>query len=972
MKKSLLLTCNILFIACLFIPALLPAQATQQWVQRYNGRGYGDDVASASVLDASGNIYVTGSSVGSSTNKDYATIKYDASGNQVWEARYNGSGNGVDSARAIAVDASGNVYVTGFTTSSGTGKDYATIKYNSSGVQQWVSIYSGPSGSTADDIATSIVVDGSGNVFVTGISYDGTNPDCATIKYNAFGGQVLALTYNGPANSYDQGASIALDGSGNIYVLGTTETGSPQGLNFLTLKYNATGVQQWVNRYNGADYSEYGQGLVVDASGNVYVTGSSYEPNNGVNSWDIATVKYNTSGVQQWVTTYNGPANDADRPASIKLDNSGNVYITGNSIGIGSGKDYVTIKYNSTGVAQWIERFNGTGNGDDSPTSVDVDAAGNVYVTGTSYYGGVATDMDFLTLKYNTAGTLQWNQIHGNYGTDGGTSVKVDASGNVYAVGYFYDLNNNYNNTDYMVIKYNSAGAQQWDTQYNGPGFGADAASAMVVDAAGNVYVTGTTTPRASGKDIITIKYDAAGVQQWMQVYNGTGNGVDSARAIAVDASGNVYVTGFATGSSTGKDYAIIKYNSSGTQQWVSIYSGPSGSTADDYASSIVVDGSGNVFVTGISYDGTNPDCATIKYNSGGVQVWAVRYNGSANSYDQGASIALDASGNIYVAGTTETGPPQGLNFLILKYNATGVQQWVNTYNGANMSEYGKGLVVDASGNSYITGSSYEPNNGVDSYDIATVKYNPSGVQQWVTTYNGPANDDDIPASIKLDNSGNVYVTGSSIGNGSGKDYVTIKYNTTGVAQWIQRFNGAGNGDDSPTSVDVDAAGNVYVTGMSTIGSGNTDFRTLKYNPAGNQQWAISYNGPASTSDAAAAVGLDAAGNVYVTGGSAGNGTGDDFATIKYSQPLGINDIDNNLSLQLYPNPTSGIFTVVSDNANSNSTISITNTLGQTIMEQKVTAQKTKIDLSNQPSGIYFVTMSDGANGVVMQKVSKM
>src|SRR5262249_411726 len=125
-----------------------PAGVQQDWVALYNG-GYGLDIAYAVAVDGSGNVYVTGSSVGpGSCNldcNDYATIKYDASGQQQWVARYNGPANDDDHASAIAVDASGNVYVTG--SSIGTtwpDFDYATVKYDSSGQQQWVARYSGP------------------------------------------------------------------------------------------------------------------------------------------------------------------------------------------------------------------------------------------------------------------------------------------------------------------------------------------------------------------------------------------------------------------------------------------------------------------------------------------------------------------------------------------------------------------------------------------------------------------------------------------------------------------------------------------------------------------------------------------------------------------------------------------------------------------------------------------------------------
>ena len=120
------------------------AGGAQQWVARYDGPASSDDVANALAVDGSGNVYVTGWSTGSGTGYDYATVKYNAAGVQQWAARYDGPASGDDYAGALAVDGSGNVYVTGYSAGSGTGYDYATVKYNAAGVQQWAARYDGP------------------------------------------------------------------------------------------------------------------------------------------------------------------------------------------------------------------------------------------------------------------------------------------------------------------------------------------------------------------------------------------------------------------------------------------------------------------------------------------------------------------------------------------------------------------------------------------------------------------------------------------------------------------------------------------------------------------------------------------------------------------------------------------------------------------------------------------------------------
>ncbi|MBA3725750.1 MAG: SBBP repeat-containing protein, partial [Armatimonadetes bacterium] len=114
---------------CLFALATTGiGQVTEAWVARYSGPVNGNDAAYALAMDAAGNVYVTGWSWGGGTSFDYATIKYDSNGNQLWVARYNGTGNYSDEAYALAVDAAGNVYVTGASVGAGTSYDYATIE----------------------------------------------------------------------------------------------------------------------------------------------------------------------------------------------------------------------------------------------------------------------------------------------------------------------------------------------------------------------------------------------------------------------------------------------------------------------------------------------------------------------------------------------------------------------------------------------------------------------------------------------------------------------------------------------------------------------------------------------------------------------------------------------------------------------------------------------------------------------------
>ena len=428
---------------------------------------------------------------------------------------------------------------------------------------------------------------------------------------------------------------------------------------------------------------------------------------------------------------------------------------------------------------------------------------------------------------------------------------------------------------------------EAWVARYNGPGNGDDEANAIAVDRASNVYVTGYSWGSGSGRDYTTIKYDSVGQQQWVSTYNGPANDDDMAAAITVDGAANVYVTGASLNSDGDLDYATIKYNSAGQQQWVARYNGAGGQFHVDSAVGIAVDSSGNVYVTGTSEGaGTGFDYATIKYDSAGQEQWVARYNGIASA------LALDGSGNVYVIGSS-TGIGTSLDYATVKYNSAGQQQWVATYNGSgNGNDIASAIALDASGNVYTTGVNSESR-------YATVKYDSAGQQQWVATY--PATS---AAAVAVNASGNVYVTGYST-SCTNYDYTTIKYNSAGQDQWVARYNGPGNDDDRATAIAVDSSGNVYVTGQSLDSNAlYFEYATVKYNEAGQEQWVARYNGPGTGENYARAIAVEASSNVYVTGFSAGSGTDFDYATIKYAQTAGVVEAKDTQGPTPTPTPT--------------------------------------------------------------------
>lgn len=244
-------------------------------------------MAEAVVTDGAG-VYVTGHSRGADTGDDYATVAYDAAtGYELWVRRYNGPGGQADRSSSVAAYGT-RIYVTGESVGSDTDADYATVAYDAAtGAQLWVRRYRGAAGS--DDIARSLATDGPG-VYVTGQSlWSDKRADYATVAYDADSGAPLWVgKYDGPGGGYDDAQSVATDGTG-VYVTGHS-LGPGRNGDYATLAYDAaSGARIWIERYYGPGHGyDDAHSVATDGQG-VYVAGES---RGSGTSFDYATVVY--------------------------------------------------------------------------------------------------------------------------------------------------------------------------------------------------------------------------------------------------------------------------------------------------------------------------------------------------------------------------------------------------------------------------------------------------------------------------------------------------------------------------------------------------------------------------------------------------------------------------------------------------------------------------------------------------------
>lgn len=505
----------------------------------------------------------------------------------------------------------------------------------------------------------------------------------------------------------------------------------------------------------------------------------------------------------------------------------------------------------------------------------------------------------------------------------------------------------------------NSQVIQDWSAVYNGPNNFNDVSNSLVIDNLGNVYVTGYSNVNfiPPNSDYCTVKYNSLGVQEWIAMYNGNANGQDYSNNITIDVLGSVYVTGQSESIAGGLDIVTIKYNPAGIQQWVAVFDGSL--AVGEKGVKVIVDNSGNIFVGGYVFRGPvttmSDDIVILKYNSSGILQWSTYYNNPANQEDQLTCMAIDELGNIYAAGHSSQGSGINDDYVTIKLNSNGVQQWVKTYNGpGNDDDNISSLVVDKQGNVIVTGYSI----GSDTYrDYATIKYTFSGAEQWISRYSFSANVSDNATGIVVDSLGNSYVTGTSSSAAA-----TVKYNSLGIQQWAARYEGA-----TSSGIVIDNLMNTYITGESFSFPNGQECTIIKYNSFGVQKWINKYKFNNNTGNSGRDIKIDNSGKVYVTGSTYATVPNNyDFLTLKYSQePTNTNSVQNQIpnkfSLeQNYPNPFNPVTNIeFSLSEKSYVTLKIFDVRGkqmQELVNQNFAAGKYRYDFNAEslPSGTYF------------------
>ncbi|MCC7302460.1 MAG: T9SS type A sorting domain-containing protein [Bacteroidia bacterium] len=469
-------------------------------------------------------------------------------------------------------------------------------------------------------------------------------------------------------------------------------------------------------------------------------------------------------------------------------------------------------------------------------------------------FAGIAV---FAVINNADAQSLLWANHYntGNSDNESGGDVHYGGDARIYVSG----VKNLNSNTDAILVSYTTSGTQNWVAGYNGNGGGADipysvrtygSGSTIAIYTAGKTYYNGT-----NGTDALLLKYNLSGTLQWAKNWNNTGSSTDIAYHMDIDGSGNIYTCG--TTGTNQDDVILLKYNSSGTIQWSLVWNSTYGADRPHFVK--VNSGGTYVYVAGTTNSTSNGrDVFLMKVNASTGQIvsgWPKIWNGAGNSHDEGAWLDLDASENIYIAGST-TNSGGDLDALVLKYNSSGTLQCSYTYAGsAGMNDAFVSLdavEVGAGFELYATGYTNIIVPNTCDLNWLTVKLNSSCANAWTATYVGPGgicpNPPDAAFMVKASpTTGKPFVSGLSgetTANG-GVNYTTIQYNiSTGVQDWFATYNrvsGQSYADNPagkyPREVVYNgcyAKDEVYITGTSFESGGvYNDATTIKYGYTG-------------------------------------------------------------------------------------------------------------------------------------------
>lgn len=944
-------------------------QIASQWETTLNGIGDFGDQFNSVVVGANNDIFVTGYTVNANTDRDLFVAKYNSSAQLQWKKTFAGTGGGPDEGKKIVLHPNGNLIVSGYLNNRSVGNDFFTAMIKTNGDTVWTRNYNSPTTNLYDE-PNAITIDGQGNIVVVGDSDRDPSPilnnDYLTVKYSSAGALLWTVRYNSTANDNDRAMAVVTDASNNIYVAGRVFNGGDD--DFVTIKYNATGVQQWSKKYDNGG-TDRPTSIGIDQSGLVYVVGRS---NNGTDD-DFRLLIYTGAGVQQATAFYDVAGHD--RPIDMVVLPSGGCVVTGRSDGnpaIGINYDIHTVAFSATGSKLWTGIFQGSALNDDIPSAIKLGSNGSVLVTGfTDGDNTTAIKNDVVYLQYSNTGAVLAQQLY--KGTpdynDEGMDIAWSPNGNVLVVG---NTANSMGHTDALLLVFKGNTTPLATQFYRGLGDNNENVRDFIIDPLGTLFYCGYSVNNNSNRDFTYGSIDDKGNSIWQRDTSGTLFGSDEeANAIAFDPTGNVVVSGYLKNAGTSSDVYVEKFDKTGKSLWKFGYDSPIHES--DRANEMVINSLGEIYVVGkTDVDATwqvNDDILVLKLSATGSLLWKVTY-ASNTLVDRAQFVQVLSSGEVIVAGTLQNGLND--NVVVLKYSSTGALLWSKVVDFFGANDKINDMIVDNAGNVYFTGQAQKKTSATD-FEAFVSCVSSAGQQVWAkyVGYSGVGLDEGVSLVMAKDNSlwvaGNIDKDSTATTN---LDVFLMNYDLSGNSLLSNLATYGGASSDEVDDVEIIGTNIPCVAIHSnTSTAGDLDFAMglLEYK---NNQLNQSYQrGVSDTIDVANIIKWQASTQFLYVGGSSFSKTGQrDLLLGKYFQGVAGLQEATEPRMRIFPNPVDDQLTINSEVVGELSVYALTGTLVyQTSTNLHGPAV---IDTRSWKPGIYQVVLK-GQNFVYTEKIIK-
>jgi hypothetical protein len=948
MKKT------ILFFSLLALAGTLGAQALPElWNRSFKAQGKNSDRIQVLETDAAGNVYCAGYSGGYGGQPDMFAMKRGPQGDTLWTYTYEGPGQGSDYVYDMAIDATGNVYLTGSSVDAPTFFDMiTTIKLNANGVEQWVR--RNPTGGSGDSEGNAIAVDANGNVYVGG--WQDLNPgsqDWLMVKYNAAGVLQWTDVVNGPVAGFDERVyDLLIAPNGNPTACGMIWCTNPSGgRNGFVKQYSPAGATVWTDTINNSLTNGTEQAYRIKVLGaNTLIVAGETNVFNG-SSRDPFVVSYNLSGTRNWYTVYTDAGSAIDEWVyDMCVDDSGNVYTVGTTFLNGR-----ITRFNSNGTTGWKRNWVSPVNGYNVLWGVRNDDNGNVYVTGRcvyagpDYYGNNGLGNAVIS-KYSALGDSLWS-VRIADSSDVSMPFSLDyRDGKLFAGGFKTDTA--YVDENLMTLIVDTSGNRIGEWIYNGDGDAIARGQVVRSDAQNNVYCAATTDRLyGEGKDVTIVKYDPAGNLLWERYYTTPGWNNDTLTHMEFDPSGNLVLV---VSSDTGKiesNYrlSLVRMNTNGnfldTNWYLPVI------PENVLAKNIAIRSDGSVAVAALS---NLQGGVLVYFDPAGNVSWTAKLDSTPFTATKINSVATFPNGDLAVAGQVQPSSGTTAKGVVQRFTASGQRLWSTDIDSANVADELRDVTVSTAGQVAVTGSS-------GTVSILCSLDGSTGALSWRQVYN-PNTTNEFGVKVRFTSTGNIaYICRGWTGFVA--RWFTLQYSGAGVFQWANTYSQTAS-DREPVDMLIDGNNRVVAAGWRIDATSiNYNYVLIGYSPAGVLQFENTWSdnsGTGNNPDQLRSLTRDAVGNFIVTGESATTFLNNflfRMVTIKYGpSAAGVEETEFTLAdnVYAYPNPSAdGLFSIM-DATSSNPIVegAVYDLQGREVSSYDYTREA--IRLNQQPAGLYI------------------